>query len=98
MRTLKFWALSFAGIPVLGWLASLGHNYWLGGEVFPYSPVAYLPLFLITAPFEGLMPWLAGHLWGHTHGTIFIYACVTSIIYGGFGVAFGCLFRQKSAQ
>ena len=91
---MKKWAMIFAAIPLVGWLASLAHNWWMGGEFFYYSDISYLPLIAVTFPFERILSWLSDAFGEHTHRVIFVYALVTSAIYGLVGTGVGYFVRR----
>jgi hypothetical protein len=91
---MKKWIICFAMIPILGWLASLVHNLWLGGKLFYYSDIAYMPLIVVTFPFEGLLRWLSDLFGEHTHRVIFVYTLVCAVIYGLVGVGIGRICRR----
>jgi hypothetical protein len=90
---MKKWIIGFAAIPILGWIASLLHNWSLGGKLFFYSDIAYAPLFIITFPCEPIMRWLSNVFSEHTHRLIFLYAIICAIIYGLLGSAVGYVIR-----
>jgi hypothetical protein len=93
MRAPLKWSLILAAIPVVGWFASLAHNWWLGGEFFHYSPMAYLPLIAGTFPCQGLLRWMTDLLGEHTHRVVFFYMVLVSAIYALVGLALGLCYQ-----
>ncbi len=98
MRGPLTWSVGLAAIPILGWVASLLHNWCLGGHFFFYSPLSYLPLCLVTAPLQSILGWLSRAFGEQTHGVIFVYALMASAIYGlvGFGIGYVCKRREHT--
>ena len=91
---MKKWVIGFAAIPILGWLASLVVNLCVGGQLFYYFDFAYAPLIFVTFPFERILRWLTDLFGEHTHRVIFVYALVTSGIYGLVGAFIGYFVRR----